>query len=155
MLLAELISFIKEQQDLERSKFSNEDLRGRILKTFPWDEEGMKQYLIWAFCRDYLLIDSDENGLTGITVAYVLPFGAGNCITSLLPYETDVPREQEHTKDITIMDTIFKTKAARKNITQKFMKRFPNWRNQRKFGNRKGLPVVLTNKYIELVGGLN
>jgi hypothetical protein len=155
MLLSEIVNFIKEQQDFERKKFSEETLRGRILKTFPWDANSMEQYITWAFSRDYLLTDWDENGITGLTVAYVLPFGAGNDISSILPYETDVPKEHEHQKSITIMDTIFKTPTARKNITQKFMKRFPNWKNQKKYGNRKGIPVVLSNKYIELVGGLN
>ena len=143
MLLTDLIQFIKTTHSETKKQ------------AFPWTDEGLSQYLSWAFSRDYLFVDSDENGLTGCLVAYVLPMSSDGSIQSLLPSDIDVAKENEHLKEIVIMDGIFKTTKSRKIITNKFMKRFPNWENQKKWATRKVVPKVLNNRYIQLTGELN
>lgn len=143
MLLTDLIQFIKTTHSETKKQ------------AFPWTDEGLSQYLAWAFSRDYLFVDSDENGLTGCLVAYPLPISSDGSIQSLLPSNVDVAKENEHIKEIVIMDGIFKAPKARKTITHKFMKRFPNWKNQKKWATRKLKPTVLNNRYIQLTGELN
>lgn len=142
MLLTDLIQFIKTTHSETKKQ------------AFPWTDEGLTQYLSWAFSRDYLFVDSDENGLTGCLVAYVLPNPNNGSIGSMLPQEEDVLKKDEHLKEIVIMDAISKTPKSRKTITNKFMKRFPNWKNQKKIALRKMKPVILPNRYIELGGTL-
>ncbi|CAK0767235.1 hypothetical protein CCP3SC1AL1_400014 [Gammaproteobacteria bacterium] len=143
MLLTDLIQFIKTTH-IETKK-----------RVFPWNDEGLTQYLAWAFSKDYLFVESDENGLTGCLVAYPLPISSDGTIQSLLPSDNDVSKQFEADNELVIMDGIFKTSKARKTITQKFMKRFPNWKNQKKWATRKVKPTVLSNRYIELTGALN
>jgi len=143
MLLTDLIQFIKTTHSETKKQ------------AFPWTDEGLTQYLSWAFSRDYLFVDSDENGLTGCLVAYVLPMSSNGSIQSLLPSDIDVAKENEHLKEIVFMDGIFKTTKSRKTIINKFMKRFPNWENQKKWATRKVVPKVLNNRYIQLTGELN
>lgn len=143
MLLSDLISFIKTTQK-EKSK-----------KAFPWADAELGQYLSWAFSNDYMFIDSDENGLAGLLIAYPLPYGSDGSIQTLLPSDLGVSKEMEHLKELVIMDGIFKSSKARKNITSKFMQRFPNWKMQKKWATRKLKPTVLSNRYIELTLNLN
>jgi hypothetical protein len=143
MLLAELIQFIKTTHTETKKQ------------AFPWTDEGLTQYLSWAFSKDYLFIDSDENGLTGCLVAYLLPNPSNGSISSLLPQDTDVSKKEEDVKEIVIMDGIFKTTKSRKTITNKFMKRFPNWENQKKWAVRKQSIKPVNNRFIELTGVLN
>ena len=141
MLLTDLIQFIKTTHSETKKQ------------AFSWTDEGLAQYLAWAFSKDYLFIDSDENGLIGCLVAYPLPISSDGSIKSLLPSNVDVAKENEHIKEIVIMDGIFKAPKARKTITHKFMKRFPNWKNQKKTAVRKTKIVVISNRFIELTGG--
>ena len=143
MLLSDLIAFIKKTQE-EKSK-----------KAFPWADAELGQYLSWAFSNDYMFVDSDENGIVGLLIAYPLPYGSDGSINTLLPSDIGVSKNNEHLKELVIMDGIFKTKTARKHITNKFMQRFPNWKNQKKWATRKLKPTVLTNRYIELTLTLN
>jgi len=143
MFLSDLIEFIKTTHTDTKKQ------------AFPWTDEGLTQYLSWAFSKDYLFIDSDENGLTGALVCYVLPSGSDGSIQSLLPSDIEVHKQNEHLKEIVIMDGIFKTPKSRKTITNKFMKRFPNWEKQKKWATRKLKPTVLSNRYIELTGTIN
>ena len=143
MLLTDLIQFIKTTHSETKKQ------------AFPWTDEGLSQYLAWAFSRDYLFIDSDENGLTGCLVAYALPNPSDGSIQSLLPQDAEVPKDTEGSKELVIMDGIFKTTKARKNITHKFMKRFPNWENQKKWAVRKQSVKPVNNRYIQLTGELN
>jgi hypothetical protein len=143
MLLSDIISLIKTTHTETKNK------------AFPWTDEGLTQYLAWAFSKDYLFIDSDESGLTGVLVCYVLPIESNGSIQSLLPSDIKVSKADEDVKEIVIMDGIFKTSIARKTITNKFMKRFPNWKAQKKWAMRKTIPTVLNNRYIELTGTIN
>jgi hypothetical protein len=143
MLLSDIISLIKTTHTETKKQ------------AFPWTDEGLAQYLAWSFSKDYLFIDSDESGLTGVLVCYVLPNESNGSIQSLLPSDIKVIKADEDVKDIVIMDCIFKTSIARKTITNKFMKRFPNWKAQKKWAMRKTIPTVLNNRYIELTGTIN
>jgi hypothetical protein len=149
MLLTDLIQFIKTTHSETKKQ------------AFPWTDEGLAQYLSWAFSRDYLFIDSDENGLTGCGVAYPLQNPSDGSIQSLLPSDNEVIKIWESDKELVIMDGIFKTPKSRKIITHKFMKRFPNWKNQKKWAVRLARntnilsTTVLKNRYIQLTGELN
>lgn len=140
MFLSDLIEFIKTTHTDTKKQ------------AFPWTDEGLTQYLSWAFSKNYLFIDSDENGITGALVCYVLPSGSDGSIQSLLPSDIEVHKQNEHLKEIVIMDGIFKTSKSRKTITNKFMKRFPNWEKQKKWAVRKGVSKTLDNRYIHLTG---
>ena len=139
MLLSDLIAFIKKTQE-DKSE-----------KAFPWADESLGQYLSWAFSNNYLFLESDNNGISGLTIAYPLPFGSDNTIKSVLPSHISISKENEHLKEIAVMDTIFKTETARIAITKKFMERFPNWENQKKVATRKSIVVTLPNKYFKLL----
>lgn len=142
MLLSDLISFIKTTQK-EKSE-----------KAFPWADAELGQYLSWAFSRNYLFVESGEKGINGVLIAYPVNWVFTNDIKSLLPSDAEYTPEQENEKHICIMDGIFNSKEVRKNITQKFMKRFPNWQNQTKWAVRKGNVTELNNRYIQLTGEL-
>ena len=143
MLLSEIIQFIKQTH----SKKSSEP--------YHLSDLALSEYMGWALSQDYLFLESDENGLNGLLVVYPLKNPCNNLISSILPSNENVPKNEESKKDLVFMDCIFKTTKARKSITQKFMKRYSNWRNQRKLALRKHNLVLLKNKYIELTGGLN
>lgn len=142
MFLSDLITFIKKTQE-EKSK-----------KAFPWADAELGQYLSWAFSKNCLFVESDEKGINGLLVAYPVNWVFTNDLKSLLPNDAEYTPEQEKEKHICIMDGIFKTKEARKNITVKFTKRFPNWKNQAKWAVRKGNVTELNNRYIQLTGNL-
>lgn len=143
MLLSEIIQFIKQTQK-EKGK-----------QVFPWSDDALGQYLAWAFSKDYLFLESDENGLAGLLIVYPVDKVKDMKVNELLPTDKEFSKEAENTADLVIMDGIFKTNKARKTITNKFMQRFSNWKNQKKWAMRKLMPTELNNKYIELVGGLN
>jgi len=142
MFLTDLIHFLKTTH-LEAKK-----------QEFPWSDESLAQYLTWAFSRDYLFIDSDENGLTGVLTVYLLPKPYNGTTDSVLPSDVEILKDEEGTKDICFMDGVFKNAKARKTIINKFMKRFPNWENQKKLAVRKGSVKELDNRYIQLTGGI-
>lgn len=142
MLLTDLIQFIKTTHSETKKQ------------AFPWTDEVLIQYLSWAFSRDYLFVDSDENGLTGVLTVYLLPKPYNGLIESVLPSDIEILKTDEVTKDICFMDGVFKNSKARKTIIQKFMKRFPNWKNQKKLAVRKGSVKELNNRYIQLTGGI-
>lgn len=139
MLLSDLITFIKKTQEVKSKK------------AFPWADDALGQYLTWAFSKNYLFLEADNDGISGLTVAYPLPFGSDKTVASVLPSDIGVSLENEHLKEIAVMDTIFRTETARVAITKKFMERFPNWENQKKVASRKNNIVTLPNKYFKLL----
>lgn len=143
MLLTEITEFIKKTQE-EKGK-----------QVFPWSNDGLSQYLAWAFSKDYLFLESNENGLTGILIVYPVDKVKDMKISKLLPTDKEFNSEQESKADLVIMDGIFKNKQSRKQITNKFMKRFSNWKSQNKMAIRNQKPVLLNNRYIELTGAIN
>jgi hypothetical protein len=142
MFLSDLISFIKDTQK-EKSQ-----------KAFPWADTELGHYLSWAFSKNCLFVESDEKGINGLLIAYPINWVFTNDIKSLLPSNAEFTPEQENEKHLCIMDGIFNTKEARKNITIKFTKRFPNWQNQTKWAVRKGNVTELNNRYIQLTGNI-
>jgi hypothetical protein len=142
MLLADIITFIKKTQE-EKST-----------KAFPWADDELGQYVSWAFSKNCLFLESDEKGINGLLIAYPVNWVFTNDVKHLLPTDAEFTPEQEKEKHISIMDGIFKTTEARKNITLKFIKRFPNWKNQAKWAVRKGNVTELNNRYIQLTGNI-
>ena len=142
MLLADIITFIKKTQE-EKSA-----------KAFPWADDELGQYVSWAFSKNCLFLESDEKGISGLLIAYPVNWVFTNDVKHLLPSDAEFTPEQEKEKHISIMDGIFKTTEARKNITLKFTKRFPNWKNQAKWAVRKGNVTELNNRYIQLTGNI-
>jgi len=137
MLLTDLISFIKETH-----------------KKFPWADGAIGQYLSWAFSKDYLFVESDENGISGMMIAYPLPKAYDGTNESLLPSDIEFNKNSEKWSELCIMDAIFTTVESRKRIVGKFMQRYPNWESQTKWAVRKGKVKQLTNKYITLTKDL-
>ena len=138
MFLADLISFIKETQ------------RKKDGKVFPWSDDGLSQYLSWAFSLNYLFVDFKDGKLSGCLVAYPLSMYSDGKVESLLPNDCTVGKEFESKKELCLMDAIAETPESRIKIMKQFQERYPNWRNQKKWAVRKGNVVELSNKYIEL-----
>jgi len=139
MLLSDLIIFIKKTQEVKSKK------------AFPWADDALGQYLTWAFSKNYLFLEADKDGISGLSIVYPLPFESDKTVASILPSDTGINSENEHSKELAIMDTIFKTETARIAMTKKFMERFPNWENQKKVASRKSIVVTLPNKYFKLL----
>jgi len=138
MLLTNLISFIKNTQQEKDGK------------VFPWTDEGLAQYLAWAFSLNYLFIDYNEKGISGCLVAYPLHMYSDGTVDSLLPNDCTVGKQTEHLKELCLMDAIARSPESRIKIMREFCNRFPNWKSQKKWAVRKGKVVELKNKYIEL-----
>jgi hypothetical protein len=143
MLLTELTKFIR---DAEEHKDGS---------AFTWKDEALGQYLAWAFSKDYLFLYLDGTEPKGISVVYPVSKPYNGTPEELLPSDEDVPKTEEASKDLIIMDTIFRDDKARQTLTSQFMVRYPNWKEQRKFAVRKGVVSLLNNRYFELTKGLN
>jgi hypothetical protein len=143
MILCKLIEFIKELP---------EHKEGAV---FPWKDEALGQYLAWAFSKDYLFLYLDGTEPEGVSVVYPVAKPYEGNIVGILPSDEDVPKAEEASKDLIVMDTIFKDEKARQTLTSQFMVRYPNWKEQRKFAVRKGVVSLLNNRYFELTKGLN
>lgn len=113
---------------------------------FMWDKEGLDFYMNWAFYRNYLFYVLDENGASGVGVAYPIPKKFDGSIDSLLPYEEELVSEND--KDLVIMDWVAVNSNGRKSLVNQFKRRFLNWENQDKYGIHYGKPKRLSNNYI-------
>lgn len=138
MLLRDIVSFIRQMQK-EKAK-----------KAFLWADTSLEQYISWAFSRNYLFFESDENGLTGIGICYLLPTPCDGTVYSMLPSDAIIEKNEEASKEMCLMDIIFKTKSARTAILKRMMQRFPNWENQTKWACRKGKIIKIPNHYAKL-----
>ncbi|CAB4186636.1 hypothetical protein UFOVP1151_29 [uncultured Caudovirales phage] len=143
MLFSDLISFIKENR-----------FKGRR-QSFQLDDEGLEQYIRWAFCRNYLMLVSSEKGISGVAIAYALPKPYDGRIETLIPYDNELKEDTENKYEICVMDWIAQDSESRKNLINQFTIRFPNWENQQKWGIQFGLAKQLTNKYMNLLKGIN
>lgn len=143
MLLTKLVTFIRQTHEHKQGT------------AFPWADDSLGQYLSWAMSRDYLFVTQDNDEPTGISVVYPLADPYDGKFSQVLPYDKEVPKSEESTKDLVIMDSIFRNDEARKVITAQFMERYPNWKEQRKFATRKGVVSLLNNRYFELTKALN
>jgi hypothetical protein len=116
---------------------------------FNFINEDLTSYFSWAFSRDYLSLVSDESGITGISIAYPLPKKYDGNLVSLLPFDEILTNEDD--KDLCILDWYATKVDARISLVDKFMKRYPNWENQDKWGRQYGVTKQLSNKYIKLL----
>lgn len=116
-------------------------------KSFTFNDEGLQQYINWAFCNDLIVLCSNEKEITGIGIVYPIS-KIPSKILDLLPADNIDFKE-----NICIMDLIANDKNTRQQLTKEFMKKHPNWRSLNKWAIRNGSVVELNNKYIELVGG--
>jgi hypothetical protein len=142
MLLTKLVTFIRKTHEHKEGV------------SFPWKEEALEQYLAWAFSRDYLFVAQQDGEPTGVSVIYPIPKPFDGDFLQMMPFDDEVPKSDEHTKDLVIMDSIFSNAAARIGVTSQFMERYPNWKEQRKFATRKKVVSLLNNRYFELTKGL-
>lgn len=143
MFLSELVSFIKENR-----------LNGKR-PCFQLIDTTLQEYLKWAFFRDCLLVVSDENGISGVAVAYALPKHFDGDIATLVPYDDEMSKDDENRNELCVMDWIAVNSKSRKALINQFAMRFPNWQNQHKWGLHYGTPKLLTNKYMNLLKGIN
>jgi len=143
MLLTQLVKFIREAEEHKDGS------------AFPWKDEALNQYLAWAFSKDYLFLYLDGTEPKGISIVYPVVKPYESNLAELLPSDEEVPKAEEASKDLIIMDTIFKDDKARQTLTSQFMVRYPNWKEQRKFAVRKGVVSLLNNRYFELTKRLN
>lgn len=143
MLLTDLIQFIK----------TNRNNSNRA--SFQLNDEGLDMCIKWAFNRDYLLLVSDENGISGFAIVYPLPKPCDWYIKSLIPYDDELAKDAELNNELCVLDWIALNSKARKELINKFMTKFPNWENQNKWGIQRGTIKNLTNKYMNKLKGIN
>lgn len=142
MLLTKLVTFIRQTHAHKEGT------------AFPWKDDALGQYLAWAFSKDYLFVAQQDGEPTGVSVVYPIPKPFDGDFSRMMPFDDEVPKSDEHTKDLVIMDSIFTNDAARISLTSQFMERYPNWKEQRKFATRKKVVSLLNNRYFELTKGL-
>lgn len=133
----ELLDFVKLHQSHGKNR------------VFQWNEQGMKEYIDWAFSNNFLFITVDKFGFSGIVIAY--PVHKYETIEDILP-KTGLD-DSNIECPIAITDAICCTKNARIDLTHKLMSRFTNWKNRDKVSLRYGKIKTLSNRYFELTGG--
>jgi len=136
MLLTELKAFIKAHRDNGRRE------------AFGLSVDQDDSYLCWSFCFDYLFVSKQDGKVVGCGVAYPLENHYCGQMSSLYSFRKPVPKDQERTKEICIMDLVAINKEARIDLVTQFKARFPNWENQRKWGIQFDTVKLLPNKYI-------
>jgi hypothetical protein len=128
-------------------------LNGRR-ECFAWESECLENYIVWAFSKKGLLLSIKDSNISGVAVVYALPNKSNGDITSLLPNDADLTAP-EASSDLCVMDWIALDAESRKDLIGQFQTRFPNWENQDKYGIQFGKPKLLTNKYMNLLKGIN
>lgn len=121
---------------------------------FAWDANCLDNYIIWAFSKKGLLLSFEDSKIAGIAVVYAMPRKFSGGVSELLP-SNDKLTDPEAFSDICVMDWIAISSKARKDLINQFQTRFPNWQNQNKYGIQFGEPKLLTNKYMNILKGLN
>jgi hypothetical protein len=121
---------------------------------FAWETDCLENYIIWAFSKKGLLVSIKDSKISGVAVVYPLHKPFGGELTDLLPSDNDliVP---EASSDLCVMDWIAIDAESRKDLIGQFQTRFPNWENQNKYGIQFGKSKLLTNKYMNILKGLN
>lgn len=114
--------------------------------TFMFEDKELNGYIDWAFLNDYLFCVSDENGISGVGVAYPLPKPFDGSVESLLIFEE--PLEVEHDKELVIMDWVATGPVARRGLVKQFKRRFWNWERQKKWGIHYGKVKEFSNKWV-------
>lgn len=116
---------------------------------FGFSGESLDTYLNWAQTFGYLLVDSYENDIQAVGVAYPVASKYNGNEEWFYSFSEIVPRHLEQEKDICVMDFLAKTKTGRVNVVNAFTRRFPNWENQEKWALRKGRQTKVSNKTIK------
>lgn len=142
MLFQKIINFIKDNQNIGKRT------------CFQLDKEGLDCYIKWAFAKNCLLLSFTNNNISGIAIAYPLSSKYNGSILSLIPSDEDTEINEE-LRDLCIMDWIALNSKSRKCLILQFQTRFPNWENQNKYGIQFGKQKLLTNKYMNLLKGIN
>ena len=121
---------------------------------FMWTDEGLDAYIKWAFSRNGILITLSDNKISGLAIVYALPNGYSGKISSLLPSDSKYEFD-ENKSDLCVMDWIALNPDARKGLITQFQQRFPNWEAQNKYGIHFRKVKLLSNKYMNILKGLN
>lgn len=139
MFLSELKSFIIQHRNKGRRE------------AFGFDGNALTVYLSWALSFDYLFVVSGENGIRGAGIAYPLASPYNGDEETLFSFKDIVPKDEESSKELCIMDWAADSAEARVSLVRKFQQRFPNWENQKKWGLQFGEPKQITNRHINLL----
>jgi hypothetical protein len=146
-------------QCLHKKPFATDSITGFIKSkkefcknssVFGFHGRELEIYVKWADFFEYLFVDSDEFGISGVGIAYPVEKkydGTDDWFFSFLPPN----KENEENCDICIMDFLSVNKESTNRIIDKFKKRYPNWDNQEKYALRNGVHRKITKKYIELL----
>ena len=121
---------------------------------FAWETDCLENYIIWAFSKKGLLVSIKDSKISGVAVVYALPNKSNGDIVSLLPSDNNLTAP-EASSDLCVMDWIAADAESRKDLIGQFQTRFPNWENQNKYGIQFGKSKLLTNKYMNILKGLN
>ena len=146
MTLGDLISYIKANRNKGRGE------------AFSWTDDELITYLHWADTFNYLFVESDENGFTGVAVMYPVVKKEEQDVNDLITFKNIPPVSEENTADLCIMDLVASSPEAKKSLVNQLKERYPNWSNQKKWGLRLERPFTgfhiakkLSNKYINLL----
>jgi len=146
MTLDDLISYIKTNRNKGRGE------------AFAWTDDELITYIYWADTFNYLFVESDESGFTGVAVMYPVAKKEEQDVNDLITFKNIIPVSDEKTADLCLMDIIASSPAAMKSLASQLKKRYPNWSNQNKWGLRLERPFSgfhiakkLSNKYINLL----
>jgi hypothetical protein len=139
MTLGDLTNFIKANRDKGRGE------------AFGWTDDELITYLHWADTFQYLFVESDENGFTGVAVMYPLAKPADGEQAELMTFKANIPLSEEGTAALCIMDFVASSPEAKKSLVIQLKDRYPNWEHQEKLAFRFGVVKKLSNKYINLL----
>lgn len=139
MTLGDLISYIKANRNKGRGE------------AFGWSDDELVAYIHWADTFNYLFVESDENGFTGVAVMYPIAKKSEQEHSDLLTFKDIIPASAEQDNDLCVMDFIATTPEAKKNLVIQLQDRYPNWESQEKLALRFGIIKKLSNKYINLL----
>lgn len=139
MTLGDLISYIKANRYKGRGE------------AFGWTDDELVAYIHWADTFNYLFVESDENGFTGVAVMYPISKKTEQEHEDLLTFKDIIPASSEQDNDLCVMDFIATTTEAKKSLVIQLQERYPNWKSQEKLALRFGIIKKLSNKYINLL----
>ena len=139
MLLSELTSFINANRYKGRGE------------AFGWTDDELVAYIHWADTFNYLFVESDENGFTGVAVMYPIAKPLADEEPELMTFKANIPLSKEGTAALCIMDFVASTPEAKKSLVTQLQERYPNWEKQEKLALRFGVVKKLSNKYINLL----
>ena len=139
MTLGDLISYIKTNRNKGRGE------------AFGWTDDELTTYLHWADTFNYLFVESDENGFTGVAVMYPVAKPLADEEPELMTFKANIPLSEEDTAALCIMDFVASTPEAKKSLVTQLKDRYPNWEKQEKLALRFGVVKKLSNKYINLL----